>query len=503
MDHTRLRRRMLDGVFRGDLEDRILEHLGSVRTKQVGPPDLSGMFFGSLCRALATLYLTPPTVWHVDGAEQLEQAIGATGLWASMPRYQSWAIGCREYLMRIDLDDDGLLTYRAVPPDLVLAEAPVDRPDQPTRIAELRQRDDVYTWDIYDISDPAAPIYEVRSAEDAEVPGDGDLIESPGWPDKWRTADGRPVLPWVVHHAEALTDRLWDPYEWITVVEGSLNHSVLCSFWLHVTRDASWPQRYIIDLQVVGLATDGKGADRTAEVTTDPATLLRFASLDDARSPSAGQFQPGGDPATLLTAIGDYAARIGQEAGVSTSDMQRMSGDPRSGYAISLSNEGKRAQQRRFSPSFQASDQRLAALSAVMLNRAHGLGLPESGYTVAYAAIPLSPEELTSRREHALEVYDRKLATRISTYMALNPGETREQAAAELALIDAEQGSDGASARELAETIQKIYLGVGKVVTVDEARAIVSEAGFELPPGVDLQDEPIVGNVTASEDDNA
>ena len=41
---------------------------------------------------------------------------------------------------------------------------------------------------------------------------------------------------------------------------------------------------------------------------------------------------------------------------------------------------------------------------------------------------------------------------------------------------------DKSSARELAEIIQKIYLGVGKVITVDEARMIINEAGGSLPP---------------------
>jgi hypothetical protein len=36
------------------------------------------------------------------------------------------------------------------------------------------------------------------------------------------------------------------------------------------------------------------------------------------------------------------------------------------------------------------------------------------------------------------------------------------------------------SSRELAEIIQKIYLGVGKVVTVDEAREIINGAGGNL-----------------------
>lgn len=43
---------------------------------------------------------------------------------------------------------------------------------------------------------------------------------------------------------------------------------------------------------------------------------------------------------------------------------------------------------------------------------------------------------------------------------------------------------DSARSRDLAETIQKVYLGVGKMITADEAREIANAAGADLPiPG--------------------
>jgi len=48
--------------------------------------------------------------------------------------------------------------------------------------------------------------------------------------------------------------------------------------------------------------------------------------------------------------------------------------------------------------------------------------------------------------------------------------------------------SEKSAGRELsiAEVVQKVYLGVGKVLTVDEARQIVNQAGADLPiPGPD------------------
>ena len=37
------------------------------------------------------------------------------------------------------------------------------------------------------------------------------------------------------------------------------------------------------------------------------------------------------------------------------------------------------------------------------------------------------------------------------------------------------------SAKELAEIVQKVYLGVDKVITADEGRAIINMAGIDLP----------------------
>ena len=147
----------------------------------------------------------------------------------------------------------------------------------------------------------------------------------------------------------------------------------MLSLFLHVTVDASWPQRWALGARPQGLeTTDADGNAVRQEVVTDPATILILERINDELQPQIGQFKAGGDPVELLTAIEAYAARLASDAGVSGSDMQRMSGDPRSGYAISLSADGKRQQQRRYSESFRISDQRLMGLSATLLNRLAG-----------------------------------------------------------------------------------------------------------------------------------
>jgi hypothetical protein len=120
--------------------------------------------------------------------------------------------------------------------------------------------------------------------------------------------------------------------------------------------------------------------------------------------PTVGQFQAGADVATLETTIASIAHRLATDAGLSQTDIQRTSGSAKSGYAISLSNEGKRQAQRRYVVQMRAADEELVAKSAILFNRATGSAYPEGGYSVLYREVPLSPEELDARRKHALEM---------------------------------------------------------------------------------------------------
>ena len=82
------------------------------------------------------------------------------------------------------------------------------------------------------------------------------------------------------------------------------------------------------------------------------------------------------------------------------------------------------------------------------------------------------------------EVVDRRLANRTLTVNEARALEDEQPFGSEFdepgipeAYADAD---DGASARDIAELIQKIYLGVGKVLTADEAREIANRAGAGL-----------------------
>jgi phage portal protein BeeE len=101
---------------------------------------------------------------------------------------------------------------------------------------------------------------------------------------------------------------------------------------------------------------------------------------------------------------------------------------------------------------------------------------------MSYDAL-LRPDTLTRYQAHQIA-----LQSGFLTIDEVRQLENREE-------LTIETNEEPQSARELAEIIQKIYLGVGKVVTSDEARAIINRAGADLKiPEPDLP-TPTTGGV--------
>jgi hypothetical protein len=230
---------------------------------------------------------------------------------------------------------------------------------------------------------------------------------------------------------------------------------------------------------------DQNGRTVRQELVTDPATLLALEAIVRDSPVEVGQFQPGGDPVAAMEAMQAYAAWLMHDAGISGSDLLRTSGDPRSGYALSLSNECKRAAQRRNAPQFRDADQRLVALSAILLNRATGSALPEDGYSVVYTAIPQSPEELQARRQHLLDLMGKGLMSKVDVYMELHPGLTREQAAKELQRIQTEDASGDASSSPFAEVGLPALVQAG-IIGASAARRLLGVGEGAAPTAEEL-----------------
>lgn len=455
-EEGRRRRRLLDGCWRPDLKAALHLRIGTTRAQAWGEPILEVNPFGSICRELSVLYDQAPEIRHDQGdITAFEQAVRLSGVWGLMARVQRYTLGLRECLVRVHVSKEGRPSYRPVYPDLVVGEGRPDKPDIPSMIREVRLRTHptkgtpAWTMDVLDVRKPDAPVYRVVEVKPGLKEGEDWTREFLGGPMSgdaypYRRSDGRAILPYVLYHAERTGDRLWDPYTWRELVDGTYSLATKFNLLDHTFVQASWPQRWALGCQPAGGAPAGDGNDaQRRQVIVDPAVLLILEKTEDFEGqPQVGQFQPGGDVEKMEETLASQLARLAQDAGVPASDIQRLNSQ-RSGVSISLTNEGKRVQQRRFAQQFRDSDERLLATTAALMNRVRGEGsdLPEAAFTVAYKELPLSPDELAARRMHVLELLETGLIGRVQAYQELHPGITRAQAEADIAAMGRLRGA--------------------------------------------------------------
>lgn len=450
--HTRMRRDMLYGRWEPHLRARMAQALPKRRVQAWRLADLSCNVFRSAVSQVSVAYDRAPRVRHDSIPDALDEAVRRGGLWPLMQRVQRDTVGLREMLLRVDVVGDRP-SYRPVYPDLVLAWSSPEEPERPYRLHEaiLRHHPTTgrpeWTWERWDVSDPDRPRVDVvteqghdrspeylRDATGAPAPEGG--LEGDAY--EWRWAQGRPLIPYVLRHAQR-TGHLWDSWEGAELVEGTLNVALLWSFWGHIIRNASWPQRYGLNVRLAAGATGSDDARRD-HVVTDPATVTMFETLGQANpgAPSLlSAFPSGGDPHSVAEAIALYERRLAAFAGVSPSDIQRVAGDPRSGYALAVSREGQREAQRRWEPQLREGDEETLAITAALLNRALGSALPEGGYRVEYELLPPSAAEREAERKHILELIEAGLIDRVTAYQQLHPGITESDARAQLDRIRA------------------------------------------------------------------
>ena len=432
--HTRLRRRLLSGNWHADLEARREALLDPSVKRMQGQGDVTKNPYRSAVNQLAQLYDQEPTVAHAQAgaAEAMDRELERAGVWQLAIRHHRYVVGLRESLQRLSVHGTGSaarLGCRLVTPDFVEAFASPDEPDVPHTVREYRLRrrrsgQVVWSRDVLSVADPANPIYRVETEKgeaDAEL---GPDLSGERYPYRWTTDNdhgvaGEPFLPYTLTHA-VRTGELWDGREGAELVWGSLNVGVLYSFWNHVVRDASWPQRWVFNARPGGGVRTDDNDENIAYLPSDPTSILVFVGVDG-KPGSAGQWEAGGDPETLLRAINDYAKQLAVDYGINPTDIHRTTGNAMSGYAVALTQNGVRAAQRKFGPEGRRSDRGLLGRGAAMLNRARNRPgeLPESGWQVTHRGVPMSLEEerLTLER-HKLRM-ELGLASRVDLYRQL------------------------------------------------------------------------------------
>jgi hypothetical protein len=436
---TRMCRRILYGTWKPDLEQRIAEQIPHVTRAAWGTVDLSANMYRSIWDALSTTYIRPPIISEVG--EEFAELLATAGLWPLMCRVQRDTLGLREMLLRVNVADDKLV-YRPVYPDMVEIDADPDHPDEPIEVREARLRtvdgklawtvdrlsikDGVGHYQILDKDGQDISPQHLRDSKGERAPEKGFFAEKYPYLDK----NNKPVLPYSLYHA-ARTATVWDAWATRELVEGTLNIGVYYTHLSHVIRSAAWRQRYMIDLLVAGAEQTGEGKAARSSVAADPSTVIVLQSDPDGNGQSSvGQWDRPADPREMIETISQYEKRLVSSAGINPADQMRMSGDPRSGYAVSVSRDAQREAQRKYEPQFRRGDLQTLRISAVLLNRATGSDYPETGHKIAYRGVPQSPAERDAHRKHILELLAGGLIDRVSAYRELHPGTTEEQARA-------------------------------------------------------------------------
>jgi hypothetical protein len=451
-----LRYRLLTGQWITDLEQELQRHFNSERRAVIGIPDMSSNVFAGVTKALTSLYTEAPSIQTTGPAEELlarDGIIHRAGLWPIMQRVQLYTVGLREMFLHVGLNSTNTgLVYRPVSPDWIYATAPRNNPMEPNFLMELRLRltednDYLWTYDVYDLRDTANPEFKI-----VEAKNNGDIGQdvsdqfgggAAGAAYPYRLSDGIPILPYSIYHAELTGDRLFDSFTNAELIAGSLVSASLHSYLIHLTRDCAFPLRWSMGADLAGGSVfDANGASRRVAISADPSSIICFSpdpEMQGLGQPMLGQFSAGADPEQLLNVITLYERKLAQSAGISPGSVQKLSGDPRSGYAIAMSKSDQRDSQRRAIPAMTRGDSRTLQISAVICNRFLGKSFPEFGYQINYHSIPMNKEELASQRQDLIEKMEKGLITKIDAIQTLYPDLSREEAAEYLREIKRQQ----------------------------------------------------------------
>lgn len=471
---SRQRRRLLTGGFGYDVERRVFTHFGATRASIIGRAVLGLNLFDRLCNTLAALYDRAPRVTSRDRGELPEMlgpdgAVAHTGIWRMGRHVQKMTIGCREMLLRPDFNGRDGLHVRTVYPDAVLARSWASTPNRPYEVWELRLRGNTWTWECMSIEDPSRPTWRVFEAGldgwavmasplggltgmnpamlGRDVTGHflGDEFDGDRYPYRWTQGEraGQPFLPYVVYRAQD-TGELWNAGTQQEAVDASLDIATAWTFFQHALHKASWPQRYIAGGTVAGATTEENGKIHYREIVTDPTVALELQSDNDRQQMQVGQWGPGANIRDMADAITTFQAALSNFDGLDLSHVVRQtSNDGTSAASLAILSDKRREAQATYEPQQAAGDLEAIEKIAAIVNRA-GLvrtTVPEAGYRIRYAAIPLSPAELQARRDHNTALIEAGRMSVVDAYMEEHPGITRDEASRELARIRRENGS--------------------------------------------------------------
>ena len=481
-EHQRLRWRIMYGQHEKDVRQRLVSALGSTRAAKVGPIDMTSNPALSVWTQAAALYDEEPLSMPPVGSEVVADMVAEAGYWQQMQRVQRDALALRCMPVRYDWTEAEGFSAQQVEPYYIQVQTDPRRQTVPRVVTEWRQRDgNRWARVIYD---PGALAHYALDEHGADVSEEvlGRRFDGPDYP--WLTAQG-PILPWVFYRPR-LTGWFWDAFAHREAIEGALQLGVLYTYYTHLVRHASWSQRWMANAQPVG-ATVTEGGE-TVDVQLDPANVFQVEAIDDGRPAQMGQWNITADPEAIMRSIITYERRLRDDI-VGSAIATKASSDIRSGYSLAVSREAQRELQRSYGPAFARADvQLLRGVSGLM-------GLPMDGWRQIYQSLPRDPVDVQRDLERIEKAVALGLMDKVSGYMELHPGLTREQAQV---AVDKIAGDPDATAQPLNGAQGDIVLKFLEAVSqqaIPRDAAVQSLAMFLARPKEEI--EPMLGSAGA------
>lgn len=443
-EHTRLRRRMLTGRWGKDLLERLKRSLGATRSDAIRDVDLSSNVFANTCQTISTLYDADPSIKNIDAdsSSRMDALLANAGFTSIMQDVQRMTIGLREMLLHIHViptpgeTQPVEVVLRPVYPDLVLAEPMTNRPYQPRKIKEAREicvnGQPKWVWmesELVEVDGVQIGFQTVEDTDGLEITEEvqGGIFSGDQYP--YKSASGNAVLPYVLYHAQ-MGATLFDPYALSELVEGTLEQGVDRTSYHHSLRQAAWQQRYIINGGMTSDEVNGR-----QEIVLDPSTIATINQTDPQFPVSVGAWTSPVDPAAMQEAIGQDERRLASNAGVPSAELIRSNSDPRSGYSMALSMDGKKQAAKRFEPVFRRSDLQLLKSIAIMVNSVLGSEyLAEDGWSISYRQGSMTEDEFALRQDRIIAQLDAGLISKAEARSKLM-GEPLDVATANIKMI--------------------------------------------------------------------
>lgn len=429
-DEQARRQRIMDGEWLEDAYQYLLERLGSKRAKQawggMQMVDISTNVLREDAESKSTLYDRPPRVrCIVDGAEvesasQLMAQLLDGAQWATlMQDVLAQTIAINDFCIRYEVraTDQGLQLelYPTSPARIASADPLADNPRQPGLVREM--------WRLPDDSEG----YRVWTDELTYLEhSDGSVVEGSAEPHQ------QGACPWVLYHIHG-RPQLWLPYFRAEVVHSTYSLAMAYTFLNHNLFEASWSQRYCINLAPMGADTQASLDGTAAQVIeADPTSVLQLEQLDESKPGSAGQWRPGADPDVMGRAVARLHGRATLSAGGSDLAVYRKSGNAESAYAMAITREMQREAQVAMAPRMLPSDRMLLERVALACNLAlPGVFPTGADWRVRYFALPPSGEEL-DRLQRAVDLGALSVA---DLRLAIDPFLSAEELAADATLV--------------------------------------------------------------------